>query len=632
MRPGFGRRGLATLSMALLLASGACTPSPSPTTEEDAAHCAGLTLDDSEIPIFREVTVPSAVNFTYHNGEEAGHYAILEAIGGGMAVLDFDGDGRLDLFVTGGGTISDEKEIRGLPCKLYRNVSSAAGIRFEDVTASVGLDTIDFYSHGAAVADFDNDGWPDLLVTGWRRLALFHNEPIDPRDPSKGRKFVDVTRQAGLPQGLWTTSAAWGDLDGDGFADLYLCQYADWSFEHNHPTDCTAVGSKTREICTPKRFMGLEHKLFRNRGDGTFADVSKAAGLRVARSDAEYQQLDWLDADARQRLRKAVTEGDARFGKGMGALFVDINGDGKPDIYVANDIVDKFLYINRTRRPGKIQLEECGLRTGTALNTMGTPDASMGLDAADYNGSGRASLWVTNYAGELHALYRNECVDGREFFLHASTYAGIAAAERSTVGWGTGFLDLTHRGWEDIFFTAGDAYKNSLDIPRAQRPVLFLNVGGGKFKDISARGGPYFRTSHIGRGAVLADFDNDGRVDLAVSHLNAPLAILRNEAHTGGNHWLGVELQGAGHRDVVGARIVVEAGGHRQTRFAKGGGSYLSSSDRRHVIGLGTVDHIDRLSVIWPSGQREEWPGLALDRYWRLIEGQPGPECLHAKD
>jgi hypothetical protein len=196
------------------------------------------------------------------------------------------------------------------------------------------------------------------------------------------------------------------------------------------------------------------------------------------------------------------------------------------------------------------------------------------------------------------ALYRNECREGQEVFLHASAAAGLGNIPRNRVCWGTGFLDLDHHGWEDLFLTAGDIYLHSADVPRSQPPVLLRNRGDGQFQDISALGGPYFQTSHIGRGAVLADFDNDGRIDLAVSHLNEPVALLRNEAGTCGRHWLGVQLQGAGHRDVVGARVILEAGGRRQTRFAKGGGSYFSSPDRRHVFGLGAADRVDGLRCL----------------------------------
>jgi hypothetical protein len=559
------------------------------------------TAEEPPTAFFRDVTASVGVNFAYRNGEEAGHFAILEEVGGGLAALDFDGDGRLDLFVTGGGWFDgpDKKQIKGHPCKLYRNVrdpAAPAGFRFEDVTDRADLGGIDFYTHGAAVGDFDNDGWPDLLVTGWGRLALFHNEPVDPADPGKGRRFVDVTKRAGLPAGLWTTGAAWGDLDGDGYPDLYVCQYVDWSFERNHPTDCVAQGGRERDVCAPNRFAGLPHKLFRNRGDGTFEDVSPSAGIKP--------------------------------GRGLGVLFIDINGDGKPDVYVANDMEDKFLYVNRSA-PGRLRFEEQAVSAGAARDDRGLPNGSMGLDAADYDGSGRPALWVTNYAGELQALYRNECRPGQECFLHASKGAGIAAIGLKTVGWGTGFLDLDHHGWEDIVLTAGDAYRHSHEFGRAQKPVLLRNQGGGKFKDVSASAGPYFQATHVGRGLVLADFDNDGRTDLVISHLNEPITVLHNEADTGGRHWLGIELVGADHRDVVGARIVAEAGGRRQTHFVKGGGSYLSSCDRRHVFGLASAGEVERVRVVWPSGAQQEWRQLGTDRYWRLIEGEERPVPLY---
>ncbi len=275
-----GTRLPAAVMASALLVVGACHWSATP--PQPAAN-----VEESGGPkLFRDATAESGVQFTYRNGEEADHYAILESLGGGLAVLDFDGDGLLDLFLPGGGHYEgpDKHQINGNPCRLYRNLGN---FRFEDVTAQWGLDKIDFYTHGAAVADYDNDGWPDLLVTGWHRLALFHNES------AKGGKFVDVSKKAGMPDGLWTTSAAWGDLDGDGYADLYVCQYVDWSFEHNHPIDCTYDG-KTRDVCPPKNFTGLEHKLFRNLGNGKFQDISKESGLRVPRSDAELEQLTWL--------------------------------------------------------------------------------------------------------------------------------------------------------------------------------------------------------------------------------------------------------------------------------------------------------------------------------------------------
>jgi RNA polymerase sigma factor (sigma-70 family) len=574
--------------------------------------------EETSPPLFRDVTAQAGIHFSYRNGEEADQYTILESLGGGVVVLDYDGDGLLDLFVTGGGYFAgrDKHQIKGHPCKLYRNRGQ---FRFEDVTAKAGLDRIAFYTHGAAVADFDNDGWPDLLVTGWHHLALFHNEPVDPKDASKGRRLVDVSKEAGFPDGLWTTSAAWGDLDGDGYPDLYVCQYVDWSLAGNHPTGCKYDG-KTRDICPPKQFVGLEHKLFRNLGNGKFWDVSKEAGLRVKRTDEELQQLQWLSPKARERLKRDVKEGDARFGKGLGVLMVDVNGDGKPDIYVANDTVDNFLYLNRATRLGEMRLEEMSMASGTARDDTGAPNGSRGLAAADVFGTGQPALLVTNYEYEQHALYLNQCTDERIVFIYRSSSAGFALFGRQNVGWGAGFLDIDRDGWEDLFLGTGHCLRFPKTSPLAQRPILARNIGNGKFMDITARGGPYFNVQHRGRGAVLADFDNDGCVDLVVVHQNEPVALLRNEADRNGNHWLGVELVGKNHRDVVGARIVLESGGRTQTRFAQGGGSYLSNLDRRHVFGLGRAERVDKLIVIWPSGKKQRWTNLTVDRYHRLME------------
>jgi hypothetical protein len=535
-------------------------------------------------PLFRDVTGPSGVSATYRNGEEAGLYTLLETLGGGVALLDYDGDGLLDIFIPGGGYF-DGQCIHGHPSKLYRNLGNW---RFQDVTREVGLDQPLFYTHGCAVADYDRDGWPDLLVTGWGRVVLYHNEP----DGKGGRRFVDVTARAGLTTTSWSTSAAWGDLDGDGYPELYLCHYCDWSLTANHPTNCNYDG-KTRDVCSPALFTALPHRLYRNNGNGTFTDVSKEAGLRVEHPKKEY-------------------------GRGLGVLFVDVDGDGKPDIYVANDLSDKFLYLNRST-PGKLCFEEVGLLAGVARDDRGQVNGSMGLAAADWDGCGRPSLWVTNYAKEDHALYRPEASTPLHFRFctHA---AGIGAVGRIYVGWGTGFFDIDHHGWEDLFFAAGHERRHPEgQAPRGQRPVLLRNEGG-RFTPLTARGGSYFDGLHLGRGVALGDLDNDGRIDLVISHVNEPAVLLRNEAAEG-NHWLGIELIGRDNADVVGARLCLEAGGRRQTRFAQGGGSYASSGDRRHVFGLGTAPCVERLTVTWASGRVHSWEGLAVDRYWRIVEG-----------
>jgi hypothetical protein len=544
---------------------------------------------------FRDVTADSGLDFTYHNGEEADLYTILESLGGGVALIDYDNDGLLDIFLPGGGYFDgpDKKEIKGHPCKLYKNLGN---FKFRDVTAEVGLDHLAdgkpwFYTHGCAVADYDRDGWPDLLVTGYGRLALFHNED----DGKGGRRFVDVTRAAGLSDDLWSTSAAWADLDGDGYPDLYVCHYLDWSF-HNHPVCGAQAADAKRDICAPPTFKAQPHRLYRNNRDRTFTDVSQSAGLR------QHTTSD---------------------GKGLGVLIVDVNDDRRPDIYAVNDTQENLLYLNRGPRGGALRLEEKGVYCGVARDDHGLPDGSMGVDAADYDGSGRASLWVTNYEMETHSLFRNE---GKEFFLYRSQFAGIAAIGRRFVGFGTGFLDIDHDGWEDLFIANGHVLRHPVRTTRLQRPVLLHNEGNGKFANITAGEGPYFQQGHLGRGVAIGDLDNDGQPDLVISHLNEPVVVLRGERNRSAghqHHWLGVELFGKDNADVVGAKLVLELGDRRLTRFAKGGGSYLSSDDRRLLFGLGDGTKAGQLTVYWPSGLEQHWNGLAVDQYWQVIEGAP---------
>jgi hypothetical protein len=278
-----------------------------------------------------------------------------------------------------------------------------------------------------------------------------------------------------------------------------------------------------------------------------------------------------------------------------------------------------------------------GFPSGTAKDDQGAPNGSMGLAACDFNGSGRPAIWVANYENELHALYRNDCVPDptdrqkdRIVFTYFTQPAGLAVFGRMTVGWGTGFFDIDHHGAEDMFLVTGHATRVPKTSPRAQRPILARNEGG-RFKDIVQQGGSYFTSYHVARGAVQADFDNDGRVDIAVIHTNEPVAVLRNVADTKGRHWLGLQVTGKDRGDAVGAKIVLEAGGKKQTRFVQSGGSYCSSSDRRHVLGLGAADRIDKLTVIWPDGKEQPFAGLKLDRYYRLSEGATRAEPLYEK-
>jgi len=583
---------LARAVLLVALAGCGAPPVPPPPAPPPAAP-----VDEGELkgpPLFEDATATSGIAFAPRTGEtDANHLSILESLGTGVGLIDYDGDGLLDVYLPGGGGYAgaDRKQIVGNTGKLFRNKGK---FQFEDVTAKVGLDTLAggapwFYSHGAAVADYDRDGWPDLLVTGWRAVALFRNEP----DGAGGRKFVDVTKSAGLDKGFeWATSAALADLDGDGFPDLYVSQYVDWNWDKNPPCD---YDGKTRDICPPRHFSGLTHKVFRNTGTGAFADASAAAGL---------------------------VPGGPAASKGLGVLVFDADGDGKPDVYAANDTVDNFFYLNRSEK-GAIQFLERGLETGVARDDRGNPNGSMGVAAGDPARTGRPALWVTNYENELHGLYLNECKPGRAQFNFYTTASGIAAIGQKYVGWGTAFLDADRDGHEDLFVANGHAirFPTGRATSRAQLPVLLLNQGGARFRTASARIGGYAAKPRVARGAAFGDLDNDGRTDVVIAHANEPVAVLRG---IGGPdaHWIGVKLTDRTGACVAGAKVKWESKGGTQTRFAVAGGSFASSGDRRLLFGLGG-DTTGKLTVTWPDGTEQALADLAPDTYHELARPAP---------
>jgi hypothetical protein len=557
-----------------------------PLTDDSVASSANRSRNTSTVssPIetlarFADVTEASGVKFIYRDGQEAGHFAILEMLGGGVALFDYDADGTLDIFLPGGGRYGPDKEIFGLAGALYQNEGERS---FRDVTIAAGVGQAPYYSHGCAVGDYNGDGFPDLLVTGYGGLLLFRN--------SGDGTFLETARPAGLADTLWSSSAGWGDLNGDGVLDLFVAHYVNWSFA-NDPY-CTAVTEGQREVCPPKRFEGLPDLLYLGFGDGTFRDASYEAGIMPV---GKPPDLSMFDCD-----------------KGLGVLLADVDLDGDLDIYVANDTVPKFLYRNR----GDGTFDEVGGQSGTALSDIATPDGSMGLDIGDFNLDGLPDLWVANYERESLALYRNE---GDCQFLHVSRSTGVTAVGSLFVSFGTLFLDFDRDGDEDIFVTNGHVLRFPNNAPVRQVPLLFENRAG-RFVNVAPVAGPYLAEPHLGRGLAAGDLDNDGDIDLVLTPINEPTAVLLNDS-SNANQWLRMRLVGTrSQRDAVGAHVTLTTSAGRQTRQVKGGGSYLSQSEQHCFFGIPAGATIEKLSIRWPAGTTQELTDLAPDRSIIVIE------------
>jgi hypothetical protein len=518
---------------------------------------------------FVDVTQKSGIEFTYRDGQEAGLFTQLETLGGGSAACDFDGDGAVDIIVAGGGTFVEKNQIAGLPPGFFRNDGTG---QFTDVGQAAGLIRAVHYSHGVAAGDYDNDGFTDLVITGYPGLAMYKNQGDGTFLP------VDLA-ELEIEDRLWSSSAAWGDLDGDGNLDLYVVHYVDWSFENN-PL-CRAAATGQRDLCGPKSFHALPDALYANDGAGRFREVSREAGLRPD-------------------------------GKGLGVVIADLDLDGLVDIFVGNDTTPNFLYHNL----GELKLEEVGQLSGANVNDRGNPDGSMGVEIIDYNLDGRPDLWVTDFEDEYPALYRNL---GHGLFRHVSRVAGVAALGGMYVGWGTVAADFDHDGDEDLFITNGHAFRYSKRAPLKQPSLLFENLGGERFGNATAAAGPALAVEHLGRGLASADFDGDGDIDLFLTPINEPLCILANESR-GGGHWLALHLIGTqSNRDAIGAMVRLETVQGVQVRQVKGGGSYASTSDR--TVHFGWREGASaRVEIRWPAGQVQILDDVPADRRVRVVE------------
>ena len=532
---------------------------------------------------FEEIAGRLGIEFTYHNGGEADLCTILESLGGGVGWFDFDRDGCLDLAATGGGRFSANKQITGLPSAVFR---SDEGKRFRNVTARAYLASSSLYTNGLAVADYDQDGFQDLLITGYGAPQLWKN--------LGDGTFVELAQAAGLTDPRWGSSAGWADLNGDGQLDLYLAHYVNWSFE-NDPI-CPADTLGKREICPPRSFDPVPHSVHYSQGDGSFLDASTSAGLRPD-------------------------------GKGLGVLLSDVDLDGDVDIYVGNDTTDNFLYLN----DGRGVFEEIGLSHGVALDDLGSPNGSMGVELCDFNLDGRPDIWVTNYQRESNALYRNE---GRGYFLHVSQRMGITDLGDLFVGFGTACADFDSDGDQDFVVANGHVLRYPHPSTRKQMPLLIANHGR-RFDRVAAQPGNYFAQLHEGRGLAAADYDADGDLDLAISHIGQPLAILENRFHDA-NRWLSLTLVGTrSNRDAIGARLDLVQGEKKLHRQITGGGSYLSHSSRAIHFALPSGAAFGKLVIHWPAGlvQTVEAGELAgsVTLIEPLTEGESSPRVVSSQ-
>jgi len=530
---------------------------------------------------FTDITELSRVAFTHENSATVSKY-LIETMGGGVALVDYDNDGRLDIFFTNGALIRDPMPDGAMPDKsdkkfwnrLYHQNADGT---FTDVTERAGLTGMPqgYYSMGVAVGDYDNDGFEDLYVTGFGGNILYHN--------NGNGTFTDVTEKAGVRAGGWSASAGFFDYDNDGKLDLFVTRYLDWTFKSNRY--CGEKRPGFRAYCHPDNYDGVANVLYHNNGDGTFSDVSEKAGIANPH------------------------------GKGLGVAFADYDGDGFTDIFVANDSVQCFLYHNN----GNGTFTDVGLLSGVGYNEDGKTFAGMGIDFADYDNDGLADIVVTDLSNERYVLFRN---NGDGTFRDVTNVSGLGNATLAFSGWSTHLFDYDNDGWKDLFVAQSHVMdtieKTSPNLRYLEPPLLLRNVSG---HFVRVHPGEVFQREWAGRGAAFGDLDNDGDIDIAVTNLAQRAYLLRND---GGNrnNWIGIETVGTrSNRDGIGARIkIISASGLTQFFSVNTAVGYLSASDRRVVAGLGTDSMAKLIEIHWPSGVVQKLENVKARQYLKVVE------------
>src|SRR5215471_7440644 len=533
------------------------------------------TAETGSKPIFVDLTDAAGITWKQFSGFSPDRY-LIEIMGGGVGLFDFDNDGWLDIFLLNGGETPHGKSEKPVHNALYRNLGNG---KFVDVAAQAGLGKVKTYGTGVAIADFDNDGHQDILITGFPNCVLYHN--------NGNGTFTDVTEDAGLGNaGRWGASAAWFDYDRDGFLDLVICNYAEMSFEGVAPR-CDYLNVRT--YCEQRAYKGMPLTLYHNNRNGTFTDVSRSSGLN-------------------------------RFvGRALGVVALDVDGDGWPDLFIARDANPNLLLLNK--HDGTFA--DASVEAEIGYDSNGNAKAGMGVDAGDINGDGRPDFVVTNFSFEYPSLFLSR---PGLLFDDGARAAGIAGAARLDVAWGVHFVDFDNDGLLDLMLVAGHVNEvvETLQpqVKYKERPLLLHNLGHGQFEDVSLRAGPAFSRGYLARGLAIGDWDNDGAPDAIFTCVADSPVLLRNNVGQK-NSWVGVQLIGTkSNRDAIGAKLTLNLRDRKLIRWVTGGSSYLSSHDKRVVFGLGifpahqTVD----IEILWPNGKRQTATALATNRYHQIME------------